>query len=47
MVMAGLSAKLICFQLTGNVIGQRAEESDLDMPDGGARTFTFHALERA
>jgi hypothetical protein len=47
MVMAGVSVKLVCFQLAGDVIGLRAEESDLDMPDGGAQTFAFHALERA
>lgn len=41
MVMAGASEKLIWFRLADRVIGRRAEESDPDMPDGGARTLTY------
>lgn len=34
MVMAAMSAKLICFCLTGDAIGEWAQKSDLDMSAG-------------
>ena len=41
MVMAGVSAKLIWFRLTGGAIGRRAEESDLDSQIEGHEPYRF------